>query len=559
MTAPTGTTTVAPPAPVRVTPPPPPPPARILPPLGSTVRTFVRLRWRLLRGAIRRGGADQAGAIVSSVASAIVGLGVGAALAVGGWQVDQRSDLAVLACALIVLGVLGFGVVAGVAQPVDPRVVAAEPLDDRRRATGVLAAAASGPPGLAGLMIGVGLAAGMTHDVSDAPIVIVGVASWLLSLLLVARTATNLLALLLNRFPRAGQLVVGTCGLLFYGSFQLVPAFVGDLDDGQRARLAEVVAWTPPGQIGRAIGDGSDWPSASVHLVVGSLWLPVLAAAFVRSEHRLATSVRHHAGGAAARELSGIRRLGRLLCGSGAAGAIAWRSLLVRFRAPRTALETVTGAAIGLAAVLAPAILRNDPGSGAVLVGGAVQLAVLFMSGNSFGSDGPGLTHELVTGVEVRDLVAGKLRSILIVAGPLAIVGPFLAAGLTGEWRYLPAGCCIGAAGLLAGSGAAIVQSALVPIAIPETDNPFASGETGKGVVAALLLVAVLTALAVATIPVALALFWASDRGRVDLVTAFALVTVVVGWGMSRLGRRIAAHRLSTRQPEFVDAVTPAR
>ena len=181
------------------------------------------------------------------------------------------------------------------------------------------------------------------------------------------------------------------------------------------------------------------------------------------------------------------------------------------------------------------------------------------MSGNSFGSDGPGLTHELMTGVEAGDVVAGKLRSIVIVALPLAVIGPFLAAGLTGEWRYLPAGLCVGAAGLLAGSGAAIVQSAMVPIAMPESDNPFASGETGKGVVAALLLVSVLTALAVATIPIALALFWASDRGRVDLVTAFAVVTVVVGWSLARLGRAIAVRRIRGHQPEFLAAVTPAR
>lgn len=538
---------------------PPPPAANAVPSLDGVVRTFVRLRWRLLRGAIRRGGADQAGAIVSSVASAVVGLGTGVALAVGGREVTDRGDLAVLACTLVLVGVLGFGIVAGVTQPVDPRVVAPEPLDDRRRATGVLAAAAFGPPGLAGIAMGIGLTIGMTHRVGDLPVVVLGVASWLLSLLLVARTATNLLSLLLNRFPRAGQLVVGACGLVFYGSFQLVPAFVSDLEADERGRLAAVVAWSPPGQIGRAIGDGSDWPTAVVHLLAGSLWLPVLAVAFVRSEHRLATSVRHHGGVDAARELTGIRRLGRVLCGTGAAGAVAWRSLLVRFRSPRTALETVTGAAIGLAAVLAPAVLRDDPGSGAVLVGGAVQLAVLFMSGNSFGSDGPGLTHELVTGVDARDLVAGKLRSILIVAAPLAAVGPFLAAGLTGEWRYLPAGVCVGAAGLLAGAGAAIVQSAMVPIAMPETDNPFASGETGKGVVAALLLVTVLTALAVATIPIALALFWASDRGRVDLVTAFAVATVVLGWALARLGRWIATRRLVTRQPEFLEAVTPAR
>ena len=525
----------------------------------AVVIGFVRLRWRLLRGAIRRGGADQVGAVVSTVASMLVGLGVGTALAIGGRTIDARSDLAVLACSSILLGVLGFGVVAGVAQPVDPRVVAPEPLDDRSRAIGVLSAAAFGPPGLAGVALGAGLTVGMVHRAADVPIVLLGVSSWLLSLLLVARTATNLLALLLNRFPRAGQLVVGGVGIVFYGSFQLVPALLGDLDDGQRARVADVVAWSPPGQVGRAIGGVDDWPMAIVHLVLGSIWLPALAVAFERSERRLATSIRHHIGVASPTELTGIRRLTRVLCGAGAVGVIAWRSLLVRFRSPRTALETVTGAAIGLAAVLAPAIFRDDPGSGAVLVGGAVQLAVLFMAGNSFGSDGPGLTHELMTGMGVHDFVAGKLRSIVIVASPLAIAGPVLAAGLTGEWRYLPAGICVGVAGLLAGSGAAVVQSAMVPIAMPETDNPFASGETGKGVVAALLLMSVLTVLAIATIPIALALFWASDRGRVDLVTGFAVVTVLVGWSLARLGRRLAVFRISRREPEFLAAVTPAR
>jgi ABC-2 type transport system permease protein len=550
-------TTVGP-APLTTAPPAPPAPVRA-PRVPDVVATFVRLRWRLLRGAIRRGGADQAGAIVSTVASAIIGLGAGVALAVGGRTIDARSDFAVLACSLIVLGVVGFGIVAGVAQPVDPRVVAPEPLDDRRRAIGVLAAAAFGPPGLAAIAIGGGLLIGMSHAADDVPIVLLGVGSWLLSLLLVARTATNLLALLLNRFPRAGQLVVGCVGIVFYGSFQLIPALLGELDDGQRSRIADLVAWSPPGQLGRAVGDGGDVPTALLHLTLGSIWLPVLAIAFERSEQRLATSIRHHGGVGSMADLTGIRRLARLLCGAGVAGAIAWRSLLLRFRSPRTALETVTGAAIGFAAVLAPAVLRDDPGAGAVLVGGAVQLAVLFMSGNSFGSDGPGLTHELMTGVDVDDFVAGKLRSIMIVAAPLAVVGPFVAAGLTGEWRYLPAGCCVGAAGLLAGSGAAVVQSAMVPIAVPESDNPFASGETGKGVVAALLLMSVLTALAIATIPIALALFWASDRGRVDLVTAFAVVTVLVGWSLARLGRWLAVRRISTHQPEFLAAVTPTR
>lgn len=519
--------------------------------------TFIRLRWRLWRGAIRHGGTEQVGAVVATIASALMGFGVGTAVLIAGRRSDRPEDLAVLFCSLVLVAVVGFGIVAGISQPIDPRVIAAEPLSDRDRSVGLLAAAAASPPGLAGIAIGVGLGAGQTRSVGHLPVVVLAVTAWLISLLLVARTATNLLAMFTSRFPRAGQLVVGFAGLLFYGMFQFVPALLGRLDTGGRARLADGLAWTPPGQIGRAFGGGG---RAWLHIAAGGAWLPILGLAFLWSTRELSLSVRR-AGGldTGNTERGWIGRLARRWCGSGPDGAIAWRSILTRFRAPRTALETFTGAGVGMAAVLVPAVARDGAGSGAVLVGGAVQLAVLFMSGNSFGSDGPALTHELLTGTDPGALVRGKARSIAIVASPLALLGPLAAAAATGEWRYLVAGVGVGIGGLLAGTGAAVVQSALVPIAIPESDNPFAGGESGKGMIAAMLLGAVLACLAVVTVPVALALFWATDRGRVGLVTLFGALTVVVGWSILRLGVRIATARLTGRQPEFISAVTPAR
>ena len=525
--------------------------------MAQLIRAFVRLRWRLLRGAIRHGGAEQVGAIVSTVASVLFGLGAGIAIMVAGRTSDRADELAVLFCTLALLAVVGFGIVAGISQPIDPRVIAAEPLSDRDRAIGLLAAASFGPPGLAGVAIGIGLGLGMVRGVSDVPLVVFAVASWLLSLLLVARTATNLLALLASRFPRAGQLIVGLTGLIFYGAFQFVPLFLSRLDAPERTRFTNVLAWTPPGQIGRALtGDHRVW----LHVVVGSVWIPLLAVAFAWSARELSLSIRRSGGlETADAERGPIARLARRWCGAGAEGAVAWRSILTRFRTPRTALETFTGAGVGMAAVLVPTLARDAAGSGAVLVGGAVQLAVLFMAGNSFGSDGPALTHEFLSGVGARTLVRGKARSIAIVAAPLAVIGPLAAASLTGEWQYLAAGFGVGVGGLLAGTGAAVVQSAMVPIAIPESDNPFAGGESGKGIVAALLLAIVLAALAVVTVPIALALFWATDRGRVGLVTLFAGVTVLVGWGLLRAGTHVATSRLTAREPEFIAAVTPAR
>ena len=459
------------------------------------------------------------------------------------------------------VAIIGLGVVAGVAQPVDPRVIAAEPLTDRERAVGWWPRRRSGRLDWPGSCSGWASLPARWPASPTAPVVVLAVTSWLLALLLVARTATNLLAVLVSRFPRAGQLVVGMCGLVFYGMFQFVPSLMSGLSDDQRSTLARVAGWTPPGQIGRALASsGTSFPSSILHLGLGTIWLPVLWLGFAWSADRLAVTVRS-GGGLATADTgeSGIGRLVRRACGTGPIGSIAWRSLLVRFRTPRTALETVTGAGVGLAAVLVPTLLRDNPGSGAVLVGGAVQLAVLFMSGNSFGSDGPALTHELLAGADPATLVGGKARSILIVASPLAVIGPLLAAAITTEWRYLLAGLCVGAAGLMAGTGAATVQSAMVPIAIPESDNPFAGGESGKGMIAGLLLLVVVGGLAIATVPAALALFWATERGRAGFVTVLAALIVVVGWGVMRFGIGIATSRLSGRDPEFVTSVTPTR
>lgn len=522
------------------------------------VRVFTRLRWRLFRGAFRLGGADQVGAVVSVVASLLVGT-VGSVAAVAAGRSDEHATLAVLICTGAIVAVLGLGIVAGVSQPVDPRVVATEPLSERDRGIGLLAAAAVGPFGLAGAAIGVALVVGFTHRIAAAPIVVLATTAWLASLLLIARTVTNALSLLLARAPRAGQFAAAVGGLVFYGLFQLVPAIAGNLDRGERRSLAGAARWSPTGQLATAIDTANrSLPDSTWHLLAGAAWLAPLWWAFARSTERLSVSVRSSTDRVAGADGT-LRRSVRRLCGAGPSGALAWRSLLTRFRTPRTALETVTGAGVGLAAVLAPALLRDDPGSGAVLVGGAIQLAVLFVAGNSFGNDGPPIAYELLSGVAPRIQIAGKARSIAIVGAPLALVGPLLAASLTGEWMYLPAGFGVGVGALLAGVGAAVVQSTLVPIAVPDTDNPFASGESGKGVLAAVLLVVVLLGLSIATIPVGLALFWATDRGNTTLVTVFGALTVLVGWTVLVIGKSIATRRLTGRDEAFLASVTPAR
>jgi hypothetical protein len=76
---------------------------------------------------------------------------------------------------------------------------------------------------------------------------------------------------------------------------------------------------------------------------------------------------------------------------------------------------------------------------------------------------------------------------------------------------------------------------------------------------AALLLCLVLAGLALATLPVALALIWATDTGSTALVTFYGALTVAAGWLVMQVGIRIATARLGGHEPEFVTAVTPTR
>ena len=527
----------------------------------AVARLFAQLRWKVLRGALRTDGAQKWAVAVGLIGSVLVGAVAAAGLFVAGRTVDDPETLFVLATVGIAFTVVMIGVIAGLTQPVDPRVLATEPLAERQLGLGVLAASASGPPGLSAGLVGVGIFGGAVRGPGSIPVVALGVLALLATLLLVSRTTVNALALVAVRFPRAGQLAVGIASLAFYATFQVVPRVVNGISADERASLADWLRWTPMGQLGEALGTAGDEPLAAfAHVVLGSLWLAPLAWIFVWSTRRLLVATpREQRRRARSERPHPVSALARRACGSGAVGAVAWRGVLTRLRTPRTALETFTGAGVGLAIVLVPALTIDDVGAGAVLVGGAVQLAVLFMAGNSFGSDGPATATEILTGVDPAVLVRGKARSVVVVASPIAVLGPLIAAGVAGQWTYLPAGFFVGVGGLLAGAGGAMVQSILVPIAIPESDNPLATGDSNKGWFAAFALALVLTGLAVITLPVALALFWAVSQESLSLVTVFAVLTLGAGMLVLRAGIAVTARRWRADEPALFVSITPAR
>lgn len=529
-------------------------------------RVFAQLRWRVFAGALRSNGSQRWTVVIGTIASVFIGVAAAMAFAVVGSTADDGSAFFVLAPTAVAIGVVALGVVAGISQPIDPRQLATEPLTDRQLGFGLLVTTATGPPGLSGLLVAIGLGVGGVRGWSSVPITTLASLGFALTLLLLSRSSINALGWFATRYPRAGQVVVALTALFVYGGFQLAAPILRTVDGNQQRELARVLAFTPPGQLGRAIEQAGPRPAiACAHLVAGVAWLPVLAYVFVRTTRALVTSVpitrsaRRRRPSAGASGSGFVARVARAACGGGPTGAVAWRSVLTRVRTPKSALETFTGGGLGLGMLMVPVLARDEAGAGAVLVGGAVQLAVLFMAGNCFGADGPAFSNELLCGVDPALLIGGKARSVMVVASPIAAFGPVLAAALTGEWSYLPAGWLVACGGLMAGAGGAMVQSTMMPVAEPNSDNPLATGDAGKGCIAGLVLAVVIIGLALATLPVALALYWAVRFGSLSWVTLCAVLTIGAGALVLRGGLWFAARHWRRHEPEIYAAVIPAR
>jgi hypothetical protein len=139
-----------------------------------------------------------------------------------------------------------------------------------------------------------------------------------------------------------------------------------------------------------------------------------------------------------------------------------------------------------------------------------------------------------------------------------ALMLPVGLAAMSGGWKWLPAAWILAAGSLMGAAGVSVGSAALAPVAVPESPNPLAAGDTGQGCLAGLMLSLGLLVLVIASAPVAGAVLYASSRS-VLLTTAAALLGPVIGllllWG----GTTTATSRLTGRESELVGHITPAR
>ena len=332
--------------------------------------------------------------------------------------------------------------------------------------------------------------------------------------------------------------------------------------DAQRwATLAGWARWTPPGQLGLAIATAEDPRTSAVHLLLGLSWLPLLVWASVLSTQRLALSSPRPGGRSSSRGRERSRQPSRWsdrLLPASPSGAITARTVRTKFRTPRQAVNTVTAVAIGAGVLLLGPVLGDRVDPRMVIVGGVLHFAVLFDGNNVFGMDGPAIWSEVATGADGGVLVRGKVMSSLVVMTLPAFVLPLGMAALTGGWQWLVAGWLVAAGSVLAAAGVAVASATLAPVAMPDSPNPLAAGDTGQGCVAGLMLAACMFVLGLVSLPVAAGILITS-ADSVVVATAVACAAPVVGalvlWG----GVALAAARLRGDEEMLVQKVTPAR
>lgn len=533
--------------------------------LGRACRVLMSLKWNLLRNGLTGRMQLRVQTWLSLVTSVLLGLFGFAALAGLGRSMLNGDLLIVIVIPVMVFGIALLSAAAGVEVTIDVRNLATEPIGPHRLGTATLAAAVIGPPAILAGLSGGGLFVGFTVGASWTGRLVVAavVVGWWATLLLCSRTAANVLGMLAHgRTRHVAQTLAAFAAIGMWLGSQLAFQAIQGWDRHQWLDLARVFAWSPPGQLGRALAVASSDPAAgSVHLLLGVLWLPVLWWIHGVSTGRLA--IAPPGVGAGGRRIrtgdAGVRAGVLRALPPGRATAVGARTLRTKARTPREAVNTVVALFLGMGALLVAPLLNGSGGDGRyVLTAGLLHFAVLFESSNAFGFDGPALWMEVAAGADGGVLARGKAVSSLVT---MALPAALLVAGLAvvhRGWSWAPAGALLAAGSVMMATGASVLSAAAAPFAVPESPNPFAAGDAGQGCLASTVLLIEMVVLGVISLPMAGAVFWASTVSPA-MTALVSLVVPAVGALVLFAGIRLATGILRGREDLLVAKVTPAR
>jgi ABC-2 type transport system permease protein len=525
------------------------------------VALLVHLKLTLLRNALRR----SVWRLVGLVVGGVYALGLVAAVLAGMAALRSTSpavtaDVTVLAYSGLTLGWLLMSLlVFGVDETVDPAKFALLPVRARELLPGLLVAGAVGVPGVATILVVLGLLVTWSRSFPLTVAALVAMPLGFLTCLLLARAATSAFASFLSsrRFRDAAFVLLALVGAglgvgsnLLGGLARVGPAQLR----AALATAAEIVGWTPFGWAWALPADVARgrWLAAGVHLLLAVALVGLLWAAW---QHFLAARLVEpvEGGGAEATRVTRSGWVERLYPVS-PAGGIAARSLRYWRRDPRY-LAGAAGFLIAPVVVIATALL-NPQGSATLAVFAPSMLGLLIGASvaQDLSYDGTALWLHVSSGVSGAADRLGRVLSTLTVFVPMLVVLLVVVFVLTGSWSLLGPALGLTVALLLTGLGVGSYVGALWQWpAPPPGANPFQKG--GSGGLPALLSFSVTMLatllLALPTIALAVGSIWAAWVGWLTVPVGLATGLVVL-----RLGVRSGGRRVERRWPEVMLAVS---
>ncbi|HUP14878.1 MAG TPA: hypothetical protein VM848_02320 [Acidimicrobiia bacterium] len=521
------------------------------------VGLFFRLKLRLTRNRLKRSGTwGVIGFILIWLGAAIMGSLLGL-VAYGAGYLWGGDGLA------LVLSVVGLGwlvvpvVAAALDETVDPRRLELLPLTRGRLAAGLLASAAIGPGTVITVLAAAGAAIWSFTGLASVVPILIAALLFVVWCLASSRLVTTFLTDLLR--SRRGRDVAVVAASLAIGflviSANLYRPVPGDFsgETPQLGNLGTVLGWTPAGAMGEAMSDfgqDGDLGAGAARLayvlvvtgVVVWLWQVVLG----RLSTRTATNSRVRTVG------DGVSLVPRVFRGrTGPVYVTAGKELRYMRRDPRFRSQAV-GLVIALAAL--------GFGGGRFLLGTeyapflATVIAWMVASTgfNLFGMDDRSFWAYVVSGVDLRRILAGKNLALALIGVPAVAFVAVLMSLVAGEFAHLATAMLSSLAVLAIWLGVGNVTSVLGAFPMPES-NLF--GSRNASVAAGAVAILGVLAAGALTVPVAAAVgVPAVVLGPWQgLVGAF--VAVALGWLAYRLSLNVAGGLLDSRAQQLLEVL----
>ena len=525
------------------------------------VAILVQLKLHLLRNSLRRSVWRTVGLVIGMVYALVIVVGVLIGMIALRWtSTATTGDVTIVLYSGLTVGWLLFSLlVFGVDETVDPTKFALLPVRARQLQPGLLVSGLIGSPGIATVLVGVGLVLTWARSVPLAVAAVIAFPIGVATCFLLSRAGTAAFASFLasRRFRDVAFIALALFGMVLGIGGNLIGGLASRDPSQLRGALASaatVAGWSPFGwawAIPAAVASGH-WVGAGVRLLLSvafvgalwSLWGHYLAL-------RLTSPIESGAGAGKVRSGGFVDRL----YPATPAGGVAVRTLHYWRRDPRY-FAGIAGFSIAPLIILVSTMINPYPGSTVVAALAPLMLAVLLgMSvAQDLSYDGTAIWQHIVSGVRGADDRAGRVMSTVTVFGPVLVVLVLVAMFLSGEWRLLPmvAGVAIGVALIGLGVGSFVGSLWQWP-APPPGANPFQRGNSG-GLPSLLSFGASSLGTFVLAIPLAalaVGSFWVSWLGWL----AFP-VGIVIGYVVLRIGIIQGGKMLDRRWPEVMTSVS---